>query len=261
DGYLRNLLIRSTLAGDLMVILVVKGDKPEWLYTILDGLNKEFPQITSLMYVINDKRNDIINDLPVECYKGNDHMIEEMEDLKFKIGPVSFFQTNGEQAYELYKVARDYAALTGEEHVYDLYTGTGTIANFVAKSAKHVVGVEYVPSAIDDAKENSKLNNIDNTSFFAGDLGKMFTDEFIDENGKPDVIITDPPRAGMHENVVMQIMKVEPKRVVYISCNPATQARDVELMEQKYRVEKIQPVDMFPHTHHVENVILLVKKD
>jgi 23S rRNA (uracil1939-C5)-methyltransferase len=260
EGFLRNLLIRNTLFGDLMVILSVNSDEQDLYIPILEMLRDNFPQITSLMYVINTKKNDTINDLEVKLFHGKDHMIEEMEGLQYKIGPLSFFQTNGKQAYELYKVARDFADLKGDEHVYDLYTGTGTIANFVAKKAKHVVGIEYVEMAIEDAKVNSDINKIENTSFFAGDMAKVLTPEFIEENGNPDVIITDPPRAGMHEKVVQQILKVAPEKVVYISCNPATQARDVNLMLEAYEVEKIRPVDMFPHTHHVENVMLLRRK-
>ena len=211
--------------------------------------------------LINGKANATINDLSIELYKGKPYIIEEMEGLKFKIGPISFYQTNSFQAYELYKKAREFADLKGDEIVYDLYTGTGTIANFVAAKAKKVVGIEYVPSAIDDAMHNSMLNEIKNTAFFAGDIAKVMDDDFIEQNGKPDVIITDPPRAGMHEDVNMQILKMEPERIVYISCNPATQARDVTILSEKYTVLKVQPVDMFPHTHHVENIILLKRKN
>jgi len=209
------------------------------------------------MYVINDKRNDDISDLEVKHYKGDAFIMEEMDGLKFKIGPKSFFQTNRDQALKLYQTARDFAGLKGDEVVYDLYTGTGTIAAFVACSAKNIVGIEYIQAAIGDAKENSDLNNIKNTVFYAGDIVRVLNDEFIQENGKPDVIITDPPRSGMHEKVVKQIMKVAPKKVVYVSCNPATQARDLALMMEQYKIEKVQPVDMFPQTHHVENVVLL----
>jgi len=256
-GYLRNIIIRTTTTGDLMVILSVRDDQPSKLELVLNFLAEKFPQITSLMYVINSKGNATINDLKIELFKGKPYIVEEMEGLKFKIGPVSFYQTNSHQAYELYKIAREYANLNGDEVVYDLYTGTGTIANFIASKAKKVVGLEYVPSAIDDAWENSKLNNIENTVFYAGDIAKIMDDEFIDKNGKPHVIITDPPRAGMHDTVNQQILKMEPQRIVYISCNPATQARDVTMLSEKYSVKKIQPVDMFPHTHHVENIILL----
>lgn len=259
-GYLRNIIIRTTSTGDVMVILIVREDQPLKLELVLNYLADKFPQITSLMYVINNKGNATINDLQIELFKGKPYIMEEMEGLKFKIGPVSFYQTNSYQAYELYKIAREYADLKGDEVVYDLYTGTGTIANFVASQAKKVVGLEYVPSAIDDAWENSKLNDIENTVFYAGDIAKIMDDEFIEQNGRPDVIITDPPRAGMHETVNQQILKMEPKRIVYISCNPATQARDVTSLSEKYSVKKIQPVDMFPHTHHVENIILLERK-
>jgi 23S rRNA (uracil1939-C5)-methyltransferase len=219
-----------------------------------------FPQITSLIYVINGKCNDTITDQETIVFKGRDHIFEEMEGLKFKIGPKSFYQTNSPQAYELYKVARDFANLTGEELVYDLYTGTGTIACFVARQAKKVVGIEYVPEAIEDAKVNADNNNIDNTLFYAGDMKNILTDAFVAQHGRPDVIITDPPRDGMHPDVVETILKAEPKRIVYVSCNPATQARDLNLLDAKYRVTAIQPVDMFPHTHHVENVVALELK-
>ncbi len=259
-GLLRNLIIRNTSTGEWMVILVVREDDKESIDGVLNHLSEKFPEITSLMYVVNPKTNDTIYDLDVELFKGKAFIMEEMEGLKFKIGPKSFYQTNSKQAYELYKVAREFADLKGDEIVYDLYTGTGTIANFVASKAKKVVGIESVPMAIEDAKENSKLNNIDNTSFFAGDILKVLNDEFINKHGKPDVIITDPPRAGMHEKVVRQIMKAAPKRIVYVSCNPATQARDTAILSESYEVLKIQPVDMFPHTQHVENVMLLERK-
>lgn len=260
EGLLRNVLIRSSSTGDLMVIMVFGYEEGEAIRKTMDFLEEQFPQITSLMYVINEKRNDTIGDLEVRLYRGNPFIMEEMEGLKFKVGPLSFFQTNSVQAYELYKIGRDFAGLTGKEVVYDLYTGTGTIANFVARQAKKVVGIEYVPSAIEDAHVNSQLNGIENTSFFAGDMVKVLTDDFIAENGQPDVIITDPPRAGMHAGVVAQILKIAPQKVVYISCNPATQARDVALMDEQYKITKVQPVDMFPHTHHVENVLLLEKR-
>lgn len=259
DGYLRNLLIRTSSTGDLMVIIVfryvdhIKGP------ALMDHLLEKFPDITSMMYVINDKRNDDISDLEVRLHHGQDHIMEEMEDLKFKIGPKSFFQTNRDQAMELYRTARSFAGLTGEEVVYDLYTGTGTIAAFVAAQAKKVVGIEYIAPAIDDAKENSALNSITNTVFYAGDILRILSDEFISENGMPDVIITDPPRAGMHEKVTRKIMKIAPDRIVYVSCNPATQARDLAILKEKYSIAKVQPVDMFPQTHHVENVVLLIK--
>jgi len=224
---------------------------------LLDFIAETFPQVTSLFYVENTKVNDTINDLNLVLYKGNDHIVEQMEDIKFKVGPKSFYQTNSKQALELYRVAREFASLTGNELVYDLYTGTGTIANFIAAQAKHVVGVEYVPEAIDDAWENSRINNIKNTSFYAGDIKDLLTDDFIGQNGRPDVVILDPPRAGVHPDVVKMLMQVAPRRIVYVSCNPATQARDIALMGESYRVARIQPVDMFPQTHHVENVVLL----
>ena len=238
--------------------------------SFLEYLHTEFPEIISLLYVENTKYNDTIGDLEVKTYFGQDHIMEEMEGLQFKVGPKSFYQTNTEQAYELYKVARKFAfedgglingdaSLNGEKPlVYDLYTGTGTIANFVAKKARQVIGIEYVPEAIEDAKVNSKINNIGNTLFFAGDMKDILNDAFITKYGRPDIIITDPPRAGMHEDVIDVIMKAEPKRIVYVSCNPATQARDLQLLDPKYRVTKVQPVDMFPHTQHVENVVQLV---
>ena len=220
----------------------------------------KFPQVTSLLYVDNQKCNDTFGDLEISVYKGKDHIYETMEGLKFKVGPKSFYQTNTEQAYHLYSVARNFAKLTGNETVYDLYTGTGTIANFVAKKAKQVIGIEYVPEAIEDAKVNSKINGIDNTIFYAGDMKDILNDEFIAKHGKPDVIITDPPRAGMHQDVIETILRAEPKRIVYVSCNPATQARDLQLLDAKYKVTAIQPVDMFPHTPHVENVVALELK-
>lgn len=226
---------------------------------MMEYLAETFPQITSLLYIINQKANDTITDQEVHVFKGRDYILESMEGLQFKIGPKSFYQTNSEQAYELYKIARDFAGLTGEELVYDLYTGTGTIANFVACRARKVIGIEYVPEAIEDAKVNSELNGISNTLFYAGDMKDILTQDFINEHGRPDVIITDPPRAGMHDDVIKTILFAEPVKIVYVSCNPATQARDLNLLDEKYRVEKVQPVDMFPHTHHVENVVLLVK--
>jgi 23S rRNA (uracil1939-C5)-methyltransferase len=257
EGYLRNLIIRNSSTGDLMVILIVKDDNPEWLESILNRLDEKFPEITSLMYVINGKKNDDISDQEVVCYKGLDFMTEEMEGLKFKVGPKSFYQTNRDQAYELYKVARDFAGLKGDELVYDLYTGTGTIANFIARNTREVIGIEYIESAIEDAVVNSALNEISNTKFYAGDMAKVLDEEFFASHGNPEVIITDPPRAGMHEKVIRQIVNARPRKVVYVSCNPATQARDISLMDEYYKVAKVQPVDMFPHTHHVENVALL----
>lgn len=263
EGVLRNLMIRTSSTGELMVLLQVRVscDKDlDQTKELLAYVADKFPQITSLLYVVNNKQNDTINDLDVEVFKGNDHIFEEMEGLRFKVGPKSFYQTNSEQAYNLYKVARDFAGLTGEELVYDLYTGTGTIANFVSRRAKKVIGIEYVPEAIEDAKVNSAINGIDNTLFYAGDMKDMLTQDFINEHGRPDVIITDPPRAGMHTDVIDVILFAEPRRIVYVSCNPATQARDLQLLDVKYKVMAVQPVDMFPHTHHVENVVLLEKK-
>ena len=259
-GLLRNIIIRSTSKGEWMVIISFYYDDKENIAALLEHLSAQFPQITSLQYVINSKKNDTIGDLDIKVYKGNDSIYENMEGLKFKIGPKSFYQTNSEQAYNLYKVTRDFAALTGNEIVYDLYTGTGTIANFVAHQAKKVVGVEYVPAAIEDAKINAQLNGIENTSFYAGDMKDVLNDAFVQANGKPDVIITDPPRAGMHDDVTKKILEIEPQKIVYVSCNPATQARDLQLLDQKYKVTKVQPVDMFPQTHHVENVVLLEKR-
>ncbi len=264
EGYLRILIIRTASTGENMVILQIAKDKPEWLNSLLDGLAKEFPQITSLNYVINNKRNETFNDLPVHNYAGTPYIEESMlieegepEKLTFRIGPKSFYQTNSLQAYELYKIARSYAGLTGNELVYDLYTGTGTIANFVAQQAKKVIGLEYVEAAIKDAKTNSSINNITNTDFYAGDIKDLLNDAFINTHGKPDVIITDPPRAGMHQHVIDMLLKVAANKIVYISCNPATQARDLALLDDKYKVTKLQPVDMFPQTHHVENIALL----
>lgn len=263
EGLLRNIMIRTSSTGELMVVLQCKvtgDDDRRKMEEILQFMADTFPQITSLMYVINNKCNDTIGDLDVEVFKGNDHIFEEMEGLRFKVGPKSFYQTNSEQAYNLYKVAREFAGLTGNELVYDLYTGTGTIANFVARQARKVVGIEYVPEAIEDAKVNSALNGIDNTLFYAGDMKDILTNDFIAEHGRPDVIITDPPRAGMHNDVIDVILAAEPKRIVYVSCNPATQARDLQLLDGKYKVTAIQPVDMFPHTHHVENVVRLDRR-
>lgn len=263
EGMLRNLIVRTSSTGELMVILVCKIDSDEEMKRyrqLLQFVADSFPEITSLLYIINNKVNDTITDLEVHTFSGNDHIYEEMEGLRFKVGPKSFYQTNSEQAYELYKVARGFADLTGNELVYDLYTGTGTIANFVARKARQVVGIEYVPEAIEDAKVNSAINGITNTLFYAGDMKDLLTDDFIQEHGRPDVIITDPPRAGMHQDVVDVILRAEPQRIVYVSCNPATQARDLQLLDAKYRVTAIQPVDMFPHTHHVENVVRLEKR-
>ena len=227
----------------------------------MSHLGETFPEITSLLYVNNQKFNDTIGDLDVVTFKGEDHIFLQMENLKFKVGPKSFYQTNTEQAFELYKVAREFAGLTGEELVYDLYTGTGTIANFVAARARKVIGIEYVPEAIEDAKVNSQINGIHNTLFFAGDMKDILNKDFISAHGQPDVIITDPPRAGMHKDVVDTILAAAPRRIVYVSCNPATQARDLALMDEEYRVAAVRPVDMFPHTQHVENVVLLLRRD
>lgn len=259
-GFLRNIIIRSTSTGEWMLIVVFHFDDKDAIKKLLNHLSLTFPQITSLQYVINAKRNDTISDQEIILFKGNDSIYESMENLKFKISPKSFYQTNSEQAYELYKVTRDFAAIKINETVYDLYTGTGTIANFVAHQAKKVVGIEYVPAAIADAKINSQINNISNTVFYAGDMKDVLSDSFINENSKPDVIITDPPRAGMHEDVTKKILEIEPDRIVYVSCNPSTQARDLQLLDLKYKVTKVQPVDMFPQTHHVENVVLLERK-
>ncbi|MDY2943484.1 MAG: 23S rRNA (uracil(1939)-C(5))-methyltransferase RlmD [Paludibacteraceae bacterium] len=257
QGQLRTLILRANHKGEIMLILSFGEALDDNGFTLLEWLHREFPEIVSLQYVVNTKFNDTIGDLDVQVFFGADHIMEEMEGLQFKVGPKSFYQTNTEQAYELYKVARNFAELTGEERVFDLYTGTGTIANFVAKQAKQVIGIEYVPEAIEDAKVNAKLNNLSNTLFFAGDMKDILNEDFIAQYGRPDVIITDPPRAGMHEDVVKTILFAEPKRIVYVSCNPATQARDLALLDEKYQVTKVQPVDMFPHTQHVENVVQL----
>ena len=260
EGFLRTLMIRTTSTGELMVVMVFFYEDEPARVALLQHLADRFPQITSLLYVINSKCNDTITDQEIHCFKGAEAIYEEMEGLRFKIGPKSFYQTNSEQAYELYKVARNFAELTGDELVYDLYTGTGTIANFVSRKARQVIGIEYVPEAIEDAKVNSSINGIDNTLFFAGDMKDILTDKFIEEYGRPDVIITDPPRAGMHEDVINVILNAAPRRIVYVSCNPATQARDLQLLDVKYKVTAVQPVDMFPHTHHVENVVRLELK-
>jgi 23S rRNA (uracil1939-C5)-methyltransferase len=258
-GLLRTLMIRTSSTGEVMVLVQFFEDDTAKRNLLLDYLSKSFPEIASLLYVINQKQNDTIYDQEVICHAGRDHILEEMEGLSFKIDAKSFYQTNSEQAYELYKVVREFAALTGKELVYDLYTGTGTIAQFVAKKAKKVIGIEAVPEAIANAKENAKRNGIGNVDFFVGDMKTVFDEKFIVENGNPDVLITDPPRDGMHKDVVRQIMNIAPKKVVYVSCNSATQARDLELMKEKYKITRVQPVDMFPQTHHVENVVLLEK--
>lgn len=280
-GLLRDMVIRNSHSGEWMVIMQFGPSEPiannkesvaeeiasesqfdkDSAVKLMEEMHVKFPQISSLMYVYNPKCNDTFGDLDVKTYYGTDHIFELMEDLRFKVGPKSFYQTNTDQAYELYSVAREFAGLTGEEFVYDLYTGTGTIANFVARRAKKVIGIEYVPEAIEDAKINSQVNEIDNTLFYAGDMKDILTDEFIANHGRPDVIITDPPRAGMHPDVIQVILNASPDRIVYVSCNPATQARDLQLLDVQYRVVKVQPVDMFPHTPHVENVVLLAKKN
>ena len=252
EGLLRNMMVRTSSTGELMVLLqckVTSDAEKQQMLELLQFVGDRFPQITSLLYVINNKCNDTIGDLEVEVFKGNDHIFEEMEGLRFKVGPKSFYQTNSEQAYQLYKVAREFAGLTGNELVYDLYTGTGTIANFVSRQAKKVIGIEYVPEAIEDAKVNSAINGIDNTLFYAGDMKDILTQDFITEHGRPDVIITDPPRAGMHNDVIDVILFAAPKRIVYVS------------LDGRYKVTAVQPVDMFPHTHHVENVVLLERRD
>ena len=262
-GLLRDVIIRNSASGEWMVIYQFHYDETggeQEAIGLLKHIADKFPQITSLLYLDNQKCNDTIGDQEILVFKGKDHIYELMEDLKFKVGPKSFYQTNTEQAYHLYSVAREFAGLTGNELVYDLYTGTGTIANFVAKRAKKVIGIEYVPEAIEDAKVNSQLNGIDNTLFFAGDMKDILNDEFIQQYGRPDVIITDPPRAGMHPDVVKTILRAAPQRIVYVSCNPATQARDLQELDAAYRVAEVQPVDMFPHTPHVENVVLLTKR-
>ncbi len=260
EGFLRTLIIRTASTGDIMVIVTFYYEDKEKREALLQHLAEQFPEITSLMYVINEKANDSITDQEVILFKGKDHIFEQMEDLRFKIGAKSFYQTNSEQAYNLYCKTRDFAELTGNEVVYDLYTGTGTIANFVARKAKKVIGVEYVPEAIEDAKVNSAINGIDNTVFFAGDMKNVLTADFIAEHGKPDTMIVDPPRAGMHADVVQTILQASPKRIVYVSCNSATQARDLALMDNDYKVTKVQAVDMFPHTHHVENIVQLERR-
>lgn len=256
-GLLRTMMIRIVSTGEVMVVLSFGEDNPGQIKGVLDDLRTSFPEITSLMYVVNTKANDTIADLDIQLHSGRAYIEEEMEGLRFRIGPKSFYQTNSHQAYNLYKVAREYAGLTGEELVYDLYTGTGTIANFVAPQARKVIGIEYVEDAIRDAKLNAEVNRLANTDFYAGDMKDVLTDEFVASHGHPDVMIVDPPRAGMHADVVNVILNAEPSRIVYVSCNPATQARDIALLDVKYRVTAIRPVDMFPHTHHVENVVRL----
>lgn len=260
NGLMRTIMVRTASTGDIMLVVVFGENDKEKISDVMTAIGDKFPQITSLLYVVNLKVNDTIGDQEIITFKGKDYIEEEMDGLKFRVGAKSFYQTNSEQAYELYKVARGMANLSGNELVYDLYTGTGTIANFVARMSKKVIGIEYVEDAISDAKLNSQVNNIENTLFFAGDMKDVLTEDFVAKHGKPDVMIVDPPRAGMHEDVVNVILASEPKRIVYVSCNPATQARDLALLDKKYTVTEIQPVDMFPHTHHVENVVGLTLK-
>lgn len=260
SGFLRNLIIRTTRSGNVMVIVVFFMDERERINGLMEHLRTEFPRITSLYYIINTKKNDSLSDQVPVLYSGDDHLLEEIDSLKFRIGPLSFYQTNTLQAGKLYAIAKEFAGLTGRETVYDLYTGAGTIACYVAGEARKVIGMEYVDAAVEDAVINSGINNIGNTEFYAGDIRLLLNEKFIQEKGRPDVIITDPPRAGMHSDVVEQILSAGPSRIVYISCNPSTQARDAGLMSEKYRVAAVQPVDMFPHTHHVENVILLERR-
>ncbi len=260
EGSLRNLIIRTSSTGELMVIVVFAYADEDQIEGMMKFIASDFPGINSLLYIINHKKNDTIFDQEIHTYKGADHIFENMDGLKFKIGPKSFYQTNSAQAFELYKIARDFAEFKGDELVYDLYTGAGTIANFIAGKVKNVIGIEYVPTAIEDAKINSEINGIKNTSFFAGDMKDILDEDFIKTHGKPDVVITDPPRAGMHPDVVKRLLEMEAEKIVYVSCNAATQARDIELLNSKYEVGRIKPVDMFPHTQHVENVVLLTIK-
>ena len=259
-GLLRNLLVRNTTANELMVLLIVAEDKPKETNALLEGLQKSFPQITSLQLILNQKRNDAFSDLKADTFSGKPFVIEEMEDLKFRVGPTSFYQTNAGQALVLYQLVAKLAQVKPTDHVYDLYSGTGTISQFLARKAGSVVGVEYVEAAVADAVENAKQNKLSNTKFFAGDMAKVLNAKFVRENGHPDVLITDPPRAGMHPDVVAAILEMAPERIVYVSCNPATQARDLALMKEAYQIKEIHPVDMFPHTHHVENVVLMEKR-
>ncbi|MDE6310789.1 MAG: 23S rRNA (uracil(1939)-C(5))-methyltransferase RlmD [Muribaculaceae bacterium] len=260
EGFLRTLMVRMASTGEIMALMSFGEDKPQEIQALMQAVKDEFPQITSLLYVVNTKANDTFGDLDIITFSGKDFIEEEMEGLRFRVGPKSFYQTNSRQAYELYKVARDFAGLTGDELVYDLYTGTGTIANFVSRGARKVIGIEYVPEAIEDAKINASLNGLDNTLFYAGDMKDVLNAEFIERHGRPDVMIVDPPRAGMHGDVVDVILAAEPSRIVYVSCNPATQARDLALLNTKYKITAVQPVDMFPHTQHVENVVRLELK-
>lgn len=260
-GFLRTLMIRIASTGEVMVVMSLGADDPEAISSLMSALEQEFPEITSLQYVVNTKVNDTIGDLDVKTWKGREYIEEEMEGLRFRIGPKSFYQTNSRQAYRLYSVVRNFAKLKGDELVYDLYTGTGTIALFLARGCRHVVGIEYVPEAIEDAKVNAEANDLTNTEFYAGDMKNVLTADFIASHGRPDVMIVDPPRAGMHEDVVKVILEAAPRRIVYVSCNPATQARDLALLHACYDVEAVQPVDMFPHTHHVENVVALILRE
>ena len=260
EGLMRTMVVRTASTGEVMVIVVFNENDTERINALMSHLQSSFPEITSLIYMINEKWNDSLGDREPICFAGKDHIIEEMEGLKFKVGPKSFYQTNSEQAYELYKVTREFADLKEDDILYDLYTGTGTIANFCARRAKKVVGVEYVPEAIEDAKINSAINNIDNTTFYAGDMKDVLSDSFVARNGQPDVIILDPPRAGVDEKVLEVIKRAAPERMVYVSCNPSTQARDLALLNDMYEILAVQPVDMFPHTHHVENVVKLRKR-
>lgn len=260
EGFLRNLIIRNSSNGEFMVILVVNYKDEEKITLMLEKLGKMFPQITSLMYVVNTKLNDSLNDQEAILYKGQPFITEVMEDLQFRVGPLSFFQTNSSQALRLYQLAREMAEFTGTETVYDLYTGTGTIANFIARKAARVIGIEYVEASVNDARENSRLNNIQNTVFVAGDMAKVLDSDFVSRYGSPHIVITDPPRAGMHEKVVQMLLQMAPGKIVYISCNPATQARDIAMMAKDYKIIRVQPVDMFPHTHHLENVVLMEKQ-
>ena len=260
EGFLRNIIFRTSATGHMMVIIIFFFEDKLNRELLLNTIAEKFPEITSLFYIINSKRNDSISDQSPILFCGDDHITEEMEDLKFNVSPKSFYQTNSKQAYQLYKITREFAGLNGTEVVYDLYTGTGTIANFVARNAKKVIGIEYIEEAIDDAKKNSKINNIQNTLFFAGDMKDLLTKSFIEEQGRPEVIILDPPRAGIHQNVIDAILFAQAKKIVYVSCNPATQARDIALLNAMYRITAVQPVDMFPHTHHVENIIQMEKR-
>lgn len=259
-GALRNLIIRIASTGEIMLVVVFAYATQEQIHQMMYFLKDRFPEITSLLYIINQKKNDTIFDQTIELFSGRDHIFEEMDSLKFKISAKSFYQTNSNQAYELYKIVKEFASFQGNEIVYDLYTGAGTIANFIASSVKAVIGIEYVPTAIEDAKINSSINNIHNTRFYAGDMKDILTVDFVQTHGKPDIIITDPPRAGMHTDVVQRLLEIEAQKIVYVSCNAATQARDIGFLNEKYTVSRIRPVDMFPHTQHVENVILLVLK-